>query len=77
MEIVITLLLINILLLIILLIKANALQKETKSQLAKVTVCLTWHEQLLKSVFAVTPDAEKYFEETFVKYKHDADKEQE
>ena len=77
MEIVIALLLINIFLLSILLIRANASHKEMKWQLAKVIVILNWHENLLKSVFAVTPDAEKYFEETFVSNKQNADKNQE
>ena len=66
MEIVIALLLINILLLSALLIRANASQKETKWQLAKVMVSLNWHEQLLKSVFATTQGAEEYYRKTFL-----------
>lgn len=74
MEIVIGLLVVNVLLLGVLLIRTYTFQKETKWQLAKVIVMLNWHEQLLKSVFAVTPNAEKYFEETFPKNKRNADK---
>lgn len=74
MEMVIGLLLVNVLLLGVFLIRTYTFQKETKWQLAKIVVMLSWHEQLLKSVFAVTPSAEKYFEETFIDNTRNVDK---
>ena len=74
MEMVIGLLLVNVLLLGVFLIRIYTVQKETKRQLAKIVVMLSWHEQLLKSVLAVTPSAEKYFEETFIDNTRNVDK---